>query len=304
MALQESEAQFRAIFETNQACEAHHRLADGSIVEANPAAVRFYGWEPGGAPGEADPGHQHGPSEQVQAEMALAGAARKQVFQFTHRLASGQLRQVESSRAPLRPPDRPLLVSIIHDVTARVAAEAELQQLAADLSRAQEIGAFGNWRVVFGSEGETWSCSEGLRRIFGLAPGQPITRQSGIGPRHPEDQAKAQAAWQAALAAPDPCSGSIASCWTGRCGGVAITVQFQHSEAVSSSKPPASCRTSPSGSRWNWRSKSSSTSCSLQSRPKKERTKRRRTGAHVASWFQRSWHHFASRSSRTDRRTS
>ncbi|MCE1203156.1 MAG: PAS domain S-box protein [Holophagaceae bacterium] len=91
------------------------------------------------------------------------------------------------------------------DITQRKLTEEALRAREADLALAQELGDFGSWRVVFDGEGEAWSVSDGLRRLYGYGPGHPITMQTGFEVMHPEDRAFVQAAWEAAMAGTGPC---------------------------------------------------------------------------------------------------
>jgi len=98
-----------------------------------------------------------------------------------------------------------VLLSIIHDVTDRVEAESSLKLSEANLALAQEIGDFGSWRVVYEGGIESWSVSDGLRRLYGYGPDQPITMQTGLDMMHPEDLAFTKSAWDAAMAGTGPC---------------------------------------------------------------------------------------------------
>jgi len=99
---------------------------DGGIVEANPAAVRFYGW-----PREELVGksvfHINTMSKEELAEAVEESATRhRSVFHFRHRIASGEERFVEVHSGPVEVDGRTLLHSIIIDETPRKRAEAAL----------------------------------------------------------------------------------------------------------------------------------------------------------------------------------
>ena len=91
--------------------------ATGQIVDANPAAARFYGYD-------IDRMRQLNIAdintlspEQINAELQRARAEQRNTFLFPHRLASGDIRTVEVLSSPLQQDGRTLLVSIIRDVT-------------------------------------------------------------------------------------------------------------------------------------------------------------------------------------------
>lgn len=122
-ALAEAQALYKDIFYTNIAIKLLVDPQTGRIVEANPAACAFYGYC-------AEALHRLsiwdinvGRPEDVLAEMRAARDHGRRLFRFTHRLASGELREVEVYSGPVGLPGRTLLFSIIHDVTDRVRAE-------------------------------------------------------------------------------------------------------------------------------------------------------------------------------------
>jgi PAS domain S-box-containing protein len=100
--------------------------ADGSIVDANRAAAEFYGWSREELRAKRITEINLLGPEEVQQELARARARRHWYFHFPHRLASGEVRQVEVYSSPVRVGGRTLLYSIIHDITDRCLAEAVL----------------------------------------------------------------------------------------------------------------------------------------------------------------------------------
>ena len=64
--------------------------------------------------------------EQVGNEMTLAVFEKRNYFNFRHRLASGEIRDVEVYSGPVESGERILLYSIIHDITDRKRSEVEL----------------------------------------------------------------------------------------------------------------------------------------------------------------------------------
>lgn len=99
----------------------------GAIIDANDAAARFYGYSQLQLRGmRIQEINTLGPDE-VADERRRAKAEKRNYFIFPHRLASGDLRTVEVYSAPIRGGDgRTLLLSIIHDITGKAVADAEL----------------------------------------------------------------------------------------------------------------------------------------------------------------------------------
>lgn len=127
-ALAESESRYRGFFETNTAVKLLIDPADGRIVDANLAAVAFYGYPHDKLLSMRIADINCLPPEEVKAEMALAKAEQRLYFCFPHRLASGAIHQVEVYSGPVEVDGRPLLFSIIHDITARIELERRLRE--------------------------------------------------------------------------------------------------------------------------------------------------------------------------------
>jgi two-component system, cell cycle sensor histidine kinase and response regulator CckA len=117
--LEASEARYRSLFENNHAVMLVTDPRDGSIVDANPAAVRFYGWSRQELTARALADLTVAP-----ADGAGAGSTTNP-GESRHRLASGEVRHVTDTSGVLVLDGRTLHYSIIQDVTAeREAVEA------------------------------------------------------------------------------------------------------------------------------------------------------------------------------------
>lgn len=84
------------------------------------------------------------------------------------------------------------------DVTERKRAEAALRQSREDLNRAQAVAQTGSWRLDVRRNELVWSDEN--YRIFGVAPGTPLTYETFLSRVHPEDRAYVDREWKAALA--------------------------------------------------------------------------------------------------------
>ena len=124
-ALAESEHRYRQMFETNQAVKLIIDPEDGKIVQANPAAATYYGYTPDQLASMKIGDINILPPQVLNAQIEDAHAARRLSFNFKHRLASGEIRDVEVFSGPVREGERTLLYSVIHDVTERNQALAE-----------------------------------------------------------------------------------------------------------------------------------------------------------------------------------
>lgn len=125
-ALSESEERYRQQFQQSQAVMLIIDPESGAIVDANPAACRFYGYSPKeGLPASifdincADP-------QEIKSRMYEARDGLARQFRFQHRCANNVIRDVDVFSSPVASGGKQLLHSIVFDVSGRVAAEREL----------------------------------------------------------------------------------------------------------------------------------------------------------------------------------
>ena len=125
--LRKSEQSYRNQFANNSTVMLLVNPTDGAIVDANTAAVSFYGYsrERLLAMKVTDINIMHGP--EVLQLAALVTQEQGQRFEFQHRLADGSVRDVEVSASRIQFGARILMHSIIHDVTERKRAEEALR---------------------------------------------------------------------------------------------------------------------------------------------------------------------------------
>lgn len=133
--LRRSEARYRQIFETNQAIKLIINPENGRIIEANDAATVFYGYDSKTLTSMTITEINALSDDDVQREMRQAREANQLYFEFRHRLASGEVRDVEVYTGPVQTEDSMRLYSIIHDITRRKQAERALYQLNMELEK-------------------------------------------------------------------------------------------------------------------------------------------------------------------------
>lgn len=127
-ALRESEERYRQMFEKNQAIKLLIDPESGTIVDANPAACKFYGYSLEEFKQKRVSDINTLPPDEIDLELASAATERRNYFLFKHRLASGELRDVEVFAGPIQSKGRRLIYSIINDITERTRAEAALRE--------------------------------------------------------------------------------------------------------------------------------------------------------------------------------
>jgi PAS domain S-box-containing protein len=127
-ALRKSERRYQQIFETNQAIKLIINPSDGQIIQANEAACEFYGYDAQTLTSMQIMEINTASDEEVHQEMEDAKLEKRLYFNFGHRLASGEIRDVEVYSGPVQIGEKTLLYSIIHDVTERKQVEDSIQQ--------------------------------------------------------------------------------------------------------------------------------------------------------------------------------
>lgn len=127
--LRGSEARFRNLFDKNSSVMLLIDPDSGQIVDANSAAAAYYGYPKAQLIGMPISDINTLPPEQIAEERQRAVHEERNYFHFPHRLASGELRQVEVHSTPIQSDGRVLLFSIVHDITERKLAVDQLRGL-------------------------------------------------------------------------------------------------------------------------------------------------------------------------------
>ncbi|MDZ4202138.1 MAG: EAL domain-containing protein [Gallionella sp.] len=124
--LQESESRFRQQFERHSASMLLIDPESGDILDANPAAERFYGYAQlrGMRIGQINTEAE----EMLFKDRQEALHGQRNAFVFRHRLANGEVRTVEVYSSPIDLGGKKVLYSIINDITQRKRAEEGLQR--------------------------------------------------------------------------------------------------------------------------------------------------------------------------------
>jgi PAS domain S-box-containing protein len=127
-ALRESEERYREMFEKNRAIKLLIDPESGAIVEANPAACEFYGYTSEQFRQKKITDINLLPENEVKRELERAVTEQSSYFVFHHRLASGEVREMEIHAGPIQAKGRRLIYSILHDITERRRTEAALRE--------------------------------------------------------------------------------------------------------------------------------------------------------------------------------
>jgi PAS domain S-box-containing protein len=170
LALEESEARHRELFENNGAVQLLADIETARIVDVNPAAVTFYGW-----PRDTMRAMYVTDLEAVALDhwrdttsaIATGTGLREQ---REHRVANGELRQVEAFMGVVAIAGRRVLHVIIQDTTDRARAERQLRE--SDARFRAVIAGMQEGVVLHDDTGAISAYNPSAERILGLSGAQ------------------------------------------------------------------------------------------------------------------------------------
>jgi diguanylate cyclase (GGDEF)-like protein/PAS domain S-box-containing protein len=172
--LRQSEARYKQMFETNAAVKLVVDPDSGMIAEANQAAERFYGYSRRALLAMKIDEINVLPSEDIKTSIAKAMEAKCLHFEFKHRLASGELRDVEVYSGPIELGGKTMLYSIVHDITDRKLGEASLRRFTSI------FGAISEGVMVVDSENTIVEVNPAFTEITGYIPEDVIGKTPQI----------------------------------------------------------------------------------------------------------------------------
>ncbi len=124
----ESEKRYKNIFKNNQSIMLLVDPETADIIDANPAAVSFYGWRYKDLIRKKITQINMLEDEEVFDRIEKVRQQKQKHFFFKHQLASGEIRDVEVYSSPIEIRGQKVLYSIIHDITERKKAEISLKE--------------------------------------------------------------------------------------------------------------------------------------------------------------------------------
>lgn len=137
--LAQSETRYRSLFRNRHSVMLVVDPETGAIVDANPAASTYYGWSEDELRGMNIAQVNTLSSEEIKAEMAKTQAEGRNSFLCRHRRVDGEIRDVEVFSGPIQIGGRTLLYSIVHDVTLKKRADANVARLNRILRAVRDI---------------------------------------------------------------------------------------------------------------------------------------------------------------------
>lgn len=188
-ALAEREAHYRTLFDDSSIVMLLIDPVDGRVVDANLAAIDFYGY-----PADAlrrlkmsDINTMN--PEELREVMARAKAQGRAHFEFRHRLASGEIRDVLVSSGPIEMEGQTRLLSTILDNTERKRVEARMRE-ALVVFNASSQGI-----VTTDASGCITTINPAFSRITGYAAEEVIGRRPSLFKSGRHDAAFYEAMW-------------------------------------------------------------------------------------------------------------
>ena len=194
-----SERRYRRIFEESTAIQLLVDPVQGSIVDANAAAVAFYGY-----PREA---LKHMSLESLSAEPAPEGGARQESRQLQersfitrHRLSGGRVRVMETHASPVAGRDT-LYTFILQDVTERELAGETLRESERRFRALASKAPVGIFQMD--AAGQCVYANEYWCAFMGLTP-EEATGPGWLAPLVPEDMERLENQWQQGMGTGKP----------------------------------------------------------------------------------------------------
>lgn len=191
--LGESESRFRAFFENNKSMMLVIDPESGKIVDANNVAVEFYGYPRQTLVSLLISQINTLQPEEIYQERQRALREERSYFSFRHRLASGEVRDVEVYSTPVVSNGRALLFSVVHDITQRNQVEAALRDSEALFRTLAALAPVGIYLAA--SNGECIYANKRWCEMAGLSS-SAVLGGGWLAGIHPDDRERVVADWQ------------------------------------------------------------------------------------------------------------
>ena len=157
--LKEREERFKALFHQNSSVLLLIDPDTGNIFDVNKRAVEFYGYSRDQLCSMNIRDINTYPEEKIEEEMKNIRQGKKDYLIFSHRLANGEIRDVEVFTGNITINNKSYLYSTIHDISEQTKNRRRLQ-------KGEEIAKIGYWE--FDLNAGTVYSSPGARKIYGL----------------------------------------------------------------------------------------------------------------------------------------
>jgi len=174
--LRQNELCFQNMFRNHDSVMLMVAPDSGSILDANSAAGRFYGLPPETLKKMSVNDLNDLTPEQLADARNQVITGSTHHFEFRHRLASGEFRDVEVHSSPIEVRGKTVLFSVIHDITPRKQAQTALMESERKYRQLFDEAAHGI-AVADPENGLLMACNRKLAEMVGRSPeelvGQP-----------------------------------------------------------------------------------------------------------------------------------
>lgn len=171
--------------------------ATGRIEDANEAACRFYGYDAETFRRKSISDLNTLAPDAIAEAMRSAESQARTRFHFSHRLADGQIREVEVHTGPVERDGRTLLYSIVHDITDLRLAEARVAESEALLRNV--VGQVQDIIYQTDAQGCWTFLNPSWERVTGYSVSESLGR-SYLDFVHPDDLERARRLYERLLA--------------------------------------------------------------------------------------------------------
>lgn len=127
---------YQGLFEKSHSVMLIIHPENGSIIDANMAACDFYQYSHDVIVGMSILDINIYNPDRIHEEMQKARLEKRNYFNFRHRLANGEIRDVEVYSSPVKAGEDVVLYSVIHDISERKKNEIEREDLIGKLENA------------------------------------------------------------------------------------------------------------------------------------------------------------------------
>ena len=137
--LQESEQRYKSLFEDNYAIKILFDPETLDIIDANPAACNFYGWTREEFTKLKMTDINANDEIIVKKRIGATLEKKQNYLELQHKLANGEIRDVEIYAASISFADRNFIYAIIHDITARKIVSNQLMEAKESAEKANKL---------------------------------------------------------------------------------------------------------------------------------------------------------------------
>jgi len=172
--LMESEFRYKSMFYGNPSVVFIRDIENYCITDVNPAACSFYGYSREEMIGMNMMRISTTPLKKIQKYAKQTLIERKNHFFSRHKLANGEIRDVEIHNGPMTISGKAVIFSIVNDITDRKQAEEKLRHEHDFVSRIMETSPV--CITMVNREGQITFANPGAEEVLGLSPDEVTGR--------------------------------------------------------------------------------------------------------------------------------